>query len=92
MFVTARIDVPNKTASKPVLTIPQEAIIEIEGKKVVFLAGKEDGTFIKHEVSVGPAMGDYVQVFGGLKKDQKLVVEHPLVLKAELGKPAGDED
>ncbi len=71
--------------------VPEEAVQTIDGKPCVFVAEKEENTFSRHEISAGPAVGEYVPVLRGLEEGQRIVTRGSFVLKAELGKGSGEE-
>jgi cobalt-zinc-cadmium efflux system membrane fusion protein len=80
-------------AEKPALVVPDAAVQTVEGQPAVFVpVPGEAGTFAKRPVKVGPAVGGMVPVLSGIKEGDPVVVSGSFVLKAELGKGAGDED
>ena len=92
MFATVEIETTKETP-RPVLAVPDEAVQNVEGGPAVFVPVKGEGnTFAKRAVRVGPQVGGWVPVIGGLKEGDEVVVSGSFVLKAELGKSsAGDE-
>lgn len=83
MFATVELTVP--ATAPPVLAVPEEAIQELEGKKVLFVT--EDGEeFTPREVRLGAASGGMVEVRDGLVEDQSYVVKGSFLLKSELKK------
>jgi cobalt-zinc-cadmium efflux system membrane fusion protein len=86
MFVTADV----LTAVVPVaVAIKQEAIQEIDGKRVVFLR-KGDGEFVVREVELGERDQRMVEVLFGVVAGDTYVTQNSFVLKAELGKAAAE--
>ena len=83
MFATVELTLP---ATGPgVLAVPEEAIQELEGKKVIFVT--EDGKeFIPREVQPGLASGGMVEVTSGLAEGQRYAVKGSFILKSELKK------
>ncbi len=78
---------------KPVLTVPEEAVVQIENRSTVFVpVPQEENTFAARAVTVGEAVGDLIPVLGGLKDGDEVVVAGAFILKAELGKGEAGED
>jgi RND family efflux transporter MFP subunit len=84
MFATVEI-----TTGTPegVVAVPESAVQTIEGGPAVFVPHeKEESTFVKRQVGVGPAVKGFVPVFAGLKEGEKYVASGSFILKAEIGK------
>jgi len=88
MFVTVKI---RNTEKENVLAIPETAIQQEGGKKIVFVA-KNDYTFEKREVSVGPSMSGFHQVLDGVKEGERIVVKGGFILKSETMKEMMEEE
>ncbi len=69
------------------MMIPKEAVLEHEGKKIVYvlLSGEE---FQRREVIVGDEYGDKVAVLSGLNKDERVVTQGAYQLKLQELSPA----
>ncbi|HKY29592.1 MAG TPA: efflux RND transporter periplasmic adaptor subunit [Pyrinomonadaceae bacterium] len=69
------------------MMIPKEAILEHEGKKIVYvlLSGEE---FERREVTVGDEMGNKVAVLSGLNKGERVVTQGAYQLKLQELQPA----
>jgi cobalt-zinc-cadmium efflux system membrane fusion protein len=93
MFASADIEEASDTPPGPVVSVPADAVQTIEGETVVFVPveGEED-TFAKRAIKVGQAVGDLVPVLSGLQEGEKVVTAGAFVLKAELAKPAAEEE
>jgi hypothetical protein len=67
--------------------IPKEAVLEHEGKKIVYvlLSGEE---FERREVVVGDEMGNKVAVLSGLNKGERVVTQGAYQLKLQELQPA----
>lgn len=63
-----------------VLSVPKEAIVEINGNKCVY-AAHGDGHFIKHVVSLGASDGQRVEVVSGLNPGEDVVVKGAQVVR-----------
>lgn len=57
-----------------VLSVPKEAIVEINGNKCIYAAHGE-GHFIKHTVTLGASDGKRVEVLSGLNPGEEVVVK-----------------
>lgn len=83
MFATVELALP-ATAS-PVLAIQEEAIQELEGKKVIFVTENEE-EFTSREVRLGEISGGMIEVIDGLAEDQSYAVQGSFLLKSEMKK------
>lgn len=83
MFAAVELTIPRRGA--PVLAVPEEAIVELEGKKVLFLTG-DDAEFIPREVATGANGGGWVEVTAGLKEGERYAAKGGFLLKSELKK------
>ncbi len=86
MFATAELalasDAPPVLA---VLAVPEEAVQELEGKKLLFVT--ENGTeFERRPVELGRAAVGMVEITGGLKEGERYAVKGGFVLKSEIKK------
>ncbi|MBC7879986.1 MAG: efflux RND transporter periplasmic adaptor subunit [Anaerolineae bacterium] len=81
MLVQAEVDFGG--SSREVLAIPEQAIYEVNGKRVVFIR-EAMARFVARPITVGNRIGTYVEVLSGLKAGEAIVVEGGFVLKAEL--------
>lgn len=83
MFATARIQVGGGGA--PVAVVPQEAVQELEGRKVVFVAGDRPGEFRAQLIEVGErADSGRVIVLSGLQGGERVVTSGAFALRSEL--------
>lgn len=83
MFATVEVTVAATTP--PVLAVSEEAIQELEGKKVLFVT--EDGVeFTPREVQLGITSGGMVEISSGLVEGQNYAVKGSFLLKSELKK------
>ena len=69
------------------MMIPKEAVLEHEGKKIVYvlLSGEE---FQRREVTLGDEYGDKVAVLSGLTAGERVVTQGALQLKLQELRPA----
>jgi membrane fusion protein, heavy metal efflux system len=83
MFAAVELAIP--PSGPPVLAVPEEAIVELEGKKVLFVTG-DDAEFIPREVATGAKGGGRVEVTAGLKEGERFAAKGGFLLKSELKK------
>lgn len=87
----ARVEIaaapPGNQSQAPVLAVPREAVMTVEGAPSVFVpVPGEPNTFARREVVVGPAVGGMAPVLSGLAEGEPVVVSGVFILKADLGK------
>lgn len=82
MFARLNIEVGGGTQF---LAIPKEAVLEVDGKQVVYVAEAE-GRYVKREVKVSTASGDQVRVLEGLKPGERIVTKGAVLLKGQEAK------
>ncbi|GAJ03761.1 unnamed protein product, partial [marine sediment metagenome] len=83
MYIQGLIE--NKAASKELLSIPDEAIQNLNGEKIVFVLGEKNVFAIRH-VELGKKVGKKRIIASGLKIGEKIVIKGAFNLKAELSK------
>ncbi|MBT0663092.1 efflux RND transporter periplasmic adaptor subunit [Geobacter pelophilus] len=90
MFATVELAIAADTP--PVLSVPEEAVQELDGKKLIFVAEKET-EFEPRAVGLGRTVGGMVEVVSGLKEGERYAVKGAFTLKSELKKEEleGDE-
>ena len=64
------------------LTVPKEAVLEIDGKLFVLIADGK-GQYTKQPVKVGPVSTDRVRVIEGLSPGQRIVTEGAVFIKGQ---------
>jgi cobalt-zinc-cadmium efflux system membrane fusion protein len=83
MFATIELALP--ADALPLLAVPEDALQDLDGKKVLFVT--ENGTeFTPRPLEIGRASGGKVEVTGGLKTGDRYVVKGGFLLKSELKK------
>ena len=84
MQANVRLDAGEQVTA---MLIPKEAVLEHEGKKIVYvlLSGEE---FERREVVVGDELGNKVAVLSGLTKGERVVTQGALQLKLQELQPA----
>jgi cobalt-zinc-cadmium efflux system membrane fusion protein len=83
MFAT--VELAMASDAPPVLAVPEEAVQELDGKKLIFVAEKET-EFEPRPVELGRASGGMVEVVSGLKEGERYAVKGAFTLKSELKK------
>lgn len=79
MFARLKIDVGDAGS---MMTLPKEAVIEIDGKHFVYLQ-HADSRFERHEVKVLNVSTDHVRILEGLTPGQRVVVKGAVLIKAQ---------
>lgn len=81
----ANVELALSADAPPVLAVPEEALQDLEGRKVVFVTA--NGTeFEPRPLELGRASGGQVEVTGGLKEGERYAVKGGFLLKSELKK------
>ncbi|MGD9345013.1 MAG: efflux RND transporter periplasmic adaptor subunit [Candidatus Aminicenantes bacterium] len=75
----------NRTRGKDVLTIPEEAIQNMDSQKVVFVMESE-GIFAARPVQIGNKLGQRRIITEGLAPEDRLVLKGAFTIKTELTK------
>ena len=79
----ASVELATAADAPPVLAVPEEAVQELEGRKLVFIA-EGDTVFEPRKVELGRASGGMVEVVSGLKEGERFAAKGGFVLKSEL--------
>jgi cobalt-zinc-cadmium efflux system membrane fusion protein len=83
MFASAELALT--ADAPPVLAVPEDAIQELEGRKLLFVT--ENGTvFQRRPVELGRAAAGLVEITGGLKEGEHYAIKGGFVLKSEVKK------
>ena len=91
LFGVARIGLAQCEKREPALLVPRTAIVEIAGKRVVFVE-EPDGDYEVHEITLGDAALGKVEVVAGLREGEKVVVEGAFTLKSAVMKSSLAEE
>ncbi|ABB33713.1 efflux transporter, RND family, MFP subunit [Geobacter metallireducens RCH3] len=83
MFAT--IELTLAADAPPVLAVPEDALQDLDGKKVLFIAEK-DSEFAARPVQTGRAAGGLVEIVSGLKEGENYAVKGSFILKSEIKK------
>ena len=91
MFATASIQVGG--GGPALAVVPQDALQEVEGRRVVFVPGDEPGEFRPVPVEVGETIdGNRVVILAGLAPGSRVVTAGAFALRSELSKDEIGED
>lgn len=81
----ASVEVTLAADAPPVLAVPEAALQEVDGKKLVFVAVSES-EFEPRQVETGRASAGLVEIVSGLKEGERYAAKGGFVLKSELKK------
>ena len=79
MFARLKLDIGDAT---PFLTIPKEAVVEIDGKHFVYVVEGDDH-YEKHEVVVSNVSSGQVRILEGLTSGQRIVIKGAVLVKGQ---------
>lgn len=91
LFGRAHVDVGEPGRPATGLVVPRDAVLDVAGKRVVFVKEK-DGDFVVHEVAVGDSAMDDVQLLSGVSEGESVVSKGGFTLKSLLLKSSLAED
>jgi len=79
------------TADKTTLAVPEEAVQELSGQKIVFVP-EEGGKFKLRQIEVGEEIDGWLPVLRGLSAGEQYVSRGAFIIKSELLKGTFEED
>ncbi len=91
LFGRAHVDIGEPGNAAIALVVPRDAVLDVAGKKVVFVKEK-DGDFVVHEISLGDSAMDDVQVLSGVSDGEEVVSKGGFTLKSLLLKASLSEE
>ncbi|ABQ27518.1 efflux RND transporter periplasmic adaptor subunit [Geotalea uraniireducens] len=83
MFATVELALP--ADAPPVVAVPEDALQDLDGKKVIFVAESEI-EFAARQIQSGRATGGVVEIVSGLKEGERYAVKGAFILKSEVKK------
>lgn len=95
MFAEVRLQTTasGNSSASPAVVVPEDAVQDVNGASVVFVAGPRPGQFVMRLVTVsGTSIGRMVTVSSGLKAGERVVVKGAFQLKAQLTKESFGKD
>ncbi|QSV46667.1 efflux RND transporter periplasmic adaptor subunit [Geobacter benzoatilyticus] len=81
----ASVELALAADAPPVLAVPEDAVQDLDGEKVVFVAEGSD-EFAARPVQTGRAAGGLVEIVSGLAEGENYAVKGSFILKSELKK------
>lgn len=88
MYVAVHIDTGETV---PMLVVPREAVQEVKGERVVFVAVSRD-TFEKRSVQTGREQGEWVEIVSGVTEGQRVVTRGGFFIKSAFLKGSMAEE
>jgi len=82
MFVRIHIDVSEQTQA---LALPQSALIRMADKTFIFVQHNPE-EYERREVVTGPVLGEQIEIQGGVRSGEHVVIKGGLLLQGELDK------
>jgi cobalt-zinc-cadmium efflux system membrane fusion protein len=79
MFARLRLDIGD---ASPFLTIPKEAVVEIDGKHFVYVV-ETPNHYQKREVTVSNVSSDQVRILQGLTASERIVTKGAVLIKGQ---------
>jgi cobalt-zinc-cadmium efflux system membrane fusion protein len=83
MFAT--VELALAVDAPPVLAVPEDALQDLDGKKVVFVAENET-EFAARPVQAGRTTAGMVEIVSGLKEGENYAIKGSFILKSEVKK------
>lgn len=83
MFATIELALP--ADASPVLTVPQEALQDMDGSKVLFVT-ENNTVFVPRIIQAGRVSGGRVEVKDGIREGERYAIKGAFMLKSELKK------
>lgn len=83
MYIQGIIE--NEAAERNILAVPEEAVQNMNGEKIIFVLEEKD-TFAVRHVMLGKKIGKMRILTSGLEKGDRIVIKGAFYLKAELNK------
>lgn len=81
---------PSGGSSSAAVVVPEDALQSLDGKDVVFVRTSKG--FRVQPVTIGQRSAGRVEIVTGLKSGETIATRNAFLLKAELGKGAGEEE
>ncbi|MDF8335457.1 efflux RND transporter periplasmic adaptor subunit [Novosphingobium cyanobacteriorum] len=81
---------PSVGAPSSAIVVPEDALQSVDGKDAVFIRTSQG--FRAQFVTIGQRSAGRVEILSGLKPGQLVATKNAFLLKAELGKGAGEEE
>ncbi|MBX3300789.1 MAG: efflux RND transporter periplasmic adaptor subunit [Nitrospira sp.] len=79
MFARLQLDV---SGMAQFLTVPREAVLEVDGKQVVYVVDNEN-RYVKREVKIANISAAQTRVLDGLKEGERIVTKGAVLIKSQ---------
>lgn len=83
MFAT--VELALAANAPPVVAVPEDALQDLDGKKVLFVA-EHEAEFAARQVQAGRVAGGMVEIVSGLEEGERYAIKGAFILKSELKK------
>lgn len=83
MFATVELSLP--AGASTTLAVPEDALQDLDGKKVVFVT-EHEAEFVARQVQAGRAANGMVEIISGLKEGERYAIRGAFILKSEVKK------
>jgi len=84
MFASVELTLP--ADAEAVLSVPEEALQDVDGNKVIFVVDDKGVEFEPRKVKPGRTAGGMVEIVSGLKEGERYAIKGAFILKSELKK------
>jgi len=81
---------PSRGAPTSAIVVPEDAVQSLEGRDIVFVRTPQG--FRARTITLGQRSAGRVEIISGLKSGETIATRNAFLLKAELGKGAGEEE
>jgi cobalt-zinc-cadmium efflux system membrane fusion protein len=81
MFARLQLDVSD---TAQFLTVPREAILEMDGKQFVYVVDRAD-RYVKREVKIGTVSPEQARILEGLARGERIVTKGAVLIKGQAG-------
>ncbi|MEI7748000.1 MAG: efflux RND transporter periplasmic adaptor subunit [Chlorobiaceae bacterium] len=82
----ARVELTPPASAVMTIAVPEDAIQEIDSKKVIFIADESSEVFRPETVETGRSSGGLVEIISGIREGQRYAGKGSFILKSELKK------
>ena len=82
----ARIELTPPASAAMTIVVPEDALQEIDGRKVLFVTDEKQEKFRPQTVESGRSAGGMVEIISGLREGNRYAVKGSFILKSELKK------
>ena len=91
LFGTARVVAGAANAARKRVVVPLSAITQVPDRNVVFVL-QPDGDFEVHPVTLGQSAAGRIEILGGLREGERVVIDGVFTLKSAILKSTFGEE